>query len=167
MATAASYWWDLFGSGNYVGPYDTTTWTQPQKNALAAVHSDDTQPWLSFFTTWGLLLDDLSLLFVTILSVGAAVGAWPQQRSGKHDPVPSNIASFAKWTSIVEQVTFAIDICIVTVYWALLWPENNKDIPGGIQGWDLFFPLLDHAVLPGIFFLEYLTSRVPIDQDIG
>ena len=56
-------------------------------------------------------------------------------------------------------------MCIVTVYWILLFPEFNKDMPpGGVQGLDLFFPLLAHAILPGFFFIEYMISRVPIDS---
>ena len=90
------------------------------------------------------------------------MSVWPQQSGTKH--VPAQIASFATATSIMEHATFAWDAVVVVVYWLLLWPDWSKNVPGGVQGFDLFFPVMSHAVLPGLFFIEYLTSRLPIDS---
>ena len=74
------------------------------------------------------------------------------------------VLGFAKFTSIWESANFAFDVVIVVVFWLLIFPGDNENVPGGLQGMDLGMKVLDHAILPGLFFTEYMISRVPIDS---
>lgn len=163
--TIYSMWWDKIGRGQYTGPYNYIGLNTAQKAALDDAHTVVAQPELSLFTIWGLLANDLSMLCITIITVGASLGAWPQRSTtSSHDPVPRDIAGFAKFTSIWESANFAFDVVIVVVFWLLIFPGDNENVPGGLQGMDLGMKVLDHAILPGLFFTEYMISRVPIDS---